>query len=95
MSRHARVTIVTLERYLIHLEDSDLIVFVYSGPQFSGVDWQGMTWLEDPAWLDGSAAGTSTSPFSRSLEDLPGRVEELDRRRWTVDVHLCEPDSDR
>ena len=51
-----------------------------------------MDWLEDPAWQDSAADGSSAPTVARSQDDLSVQVEELDNRRWTVDVHLCEPD---
>ena len=81
-----------LERCLVHLADSNQLFFLLSGPHFSGTDWSGMRWLEDPAWLGNTAAGSSVPAITRSLEDLSVRVEEQDNRRWTVDGHLCEPD---
>ena len=49
-----------------------------------------MDWLDDPAWQNSVADGSSAPMVAGIPDDLSVQVEEVDNRRWTVDVYLCE-----
>ena len=49
-----------------------------------------MDWLQDPAWQNSAVDGSSAPNVARQEDDLSVQVEELDNRRWTVDVYLRE-----
>ena len=49
-----------------------------------------MDWLEDPAWLDSVTEGSSAPTVARIPDDVSVQVEEMDNRRWTVDVYLAD-----
>ena len=69
---------------------SSLIVFPVSEPFFPGTDWTGLDWLQDPAWQNSAVGGSSAPNVAKQEDDVSIQVEEIDNRRWSVDVYLRE-----
>ena len=65
-----------------------LIVFPVSEPFFPGTDWTGLDWLQNPAWQN--SAGSSAPNVVKLEDDVSIQVEEVENRRWSVDVYLRE-----
>ena len=47
-----------------------------------------MDWLQDPAWQNNAVGGFSVPNVVKKEEDVSINVEEIEDRRWSVDVYL-------
>ena len=67
-----------------------LIVFPVPEPFFPGTDWTGMDWLQDPAWQTNTGGGSSAPNVVKEEDEVAIQMDELDDRRWSVDVYFQE-----